>query len=299
MNRTQDTPLVFAVEVEEYYQDRAFKALIPPTEWSALPARVHYAVDRLMKILESYEVRATFFVDEWIAHRNPEIVDWLAAEGYEIATRGRTAAPGRDGWLEEGDLGEAIEAAIEGRLLLEELTGSPVVGHRAASTISGGSTLLGNELSRRGFRYDSSYETREVSETAAVARQGEGRIGSAEGTFIEVPKASTNVVGLRVGSLGEANFRQLPYFLTRQTIVNSSLEPVVFTLRSWEIDRHHPDLSLGGWAQFRHYAGLEKTESRLERLLSEFRFTSVREYLDLGGRQTSQCLRESSRHGTG
>ena len=45
------------------------------------------------------------------------------------------------------------------------------------------------------------------------------------------------------------------------------------------LDADQPRVSVPAWVRVRHYWGLPRTETRLHRLLSEFRFTSVGENL--------------------
>ncbi|MFQ5530747.1 MAG: DUF3473 domain-containing protein, partial [Gemmatimonadota bacterium] len=51
--------------------------------------------------------------------------------------------------------------------------------------------------------------------------------------------------------------------------------PGMFYIHPWEVDPDQPRLPVPLLARVRHYGGLRRTLSRLERLLSEFPFTSV------------------------
>jgi hypothetical protein len=57
--------------------------------------------------------------------------------------------------------------------------------------------------------------------------------------------------------------------------------PIVFYIHPWEIDPEQPRVRLSWLRRFRHYHNLEKTEARLERLLGDFRFTTLRNLLGL------------------
>ena len=54
----------------------------------------------------------------------------------------------------------------------------------------------------------------------------------------------------------------------------------MFYVHPWEVDPEQPRLAAGVLTRMRHYGGLERTLPRLERLLREFRFTSVERWLD-------------------
>ena len=49
----------------------------------------------------------------------------------------------------------------------------------------------------------------------------------------------------------------------------------MFYVHPWEVDPDQPRLPVGLLTRTRHYGGLGRTMPRLERLLSQFRFTSV------------------------
>ena len=84
--------------------------------------------------------------------------------------------------------------------------------------------------------------------------------------------------GLNFPIGGGGYFRLLPYGWTRQGIARlNRLEqrPAIFYLHPWEIDPGQPRLSGTFLSRVRHYRNLSKTEVRLRRLLSEFRFGPI------------------------
>jgi hypothetical protein len=50
-------------------------------------------------------------------------------------------------------------------------------------------------------------------------------------------------------------------------------------IHPWELDPEQPRLPVSWLAQMRHYRNLERVAPRLERLLEEFRFGSVHDWL--------------------
>jgi hypothetical protein len=85
-------------------------------------------------------------------------------------------------------------------------------------------------------------------------------------------------LGQNLAVAGGGYFRLLPYAWTRHGISSVNTregKPVIFYIHPWEIDPAQPRLN-GPWiSRFRHYRNLEKTEQRLQRLLSDFRFGSA------------------------
>jgi hypothetical protein len=56
----------------------------------------------------------------------------------------------------------------------------------------------------------------------------------------------------------------------------------VFYLHPWEVDPGQPRLNPGWLKSLRHYRNLDLTVERLERLMEDFEFTSMRSLLNPG-----------------
>lgn len=106
-------------------------------------------VPRLLRVLARHDVRATFFVPGYTAHRHPDAVRAIVAAGHEIA---------HHGYLHEPliDVAETTEASIldQGLAALAEVAGVRPVGYRAPMwELTYNSPRL---LAERGFLYDTS-----------------------------------------------------------------------------------------------------------------------------------------------
>jgi hypothetical protein len=97
--------------------------------------------------------------------------------------------------------------------------------------------------------------------------------------------STLNWQGLRLPAAGGGYFRQLPYDVTRRALRQSGARgvPAVFYVHPWEIDLQQPRLRVPLLTKVRHYGGLAKVRTRLQRLLSEFTFTSVARRFDIKG----------------
>jgi polysaccharide deacetylase family protein (PEP-CTERM system associated) len=199
----------------------------------------------------------------------------IAARGHEVASHGyahrlvydQTQAAFRD------DVRRA-------KALLEDATGRPVAGYRAPSySITPRSLWALDILIEEGYRYDSSiFPIHHDRYGIPVSDRLPYRIDRPAGTLIEVPGSTTQLGPLNLPVAGGGYFRILPYWWTRWGIdrVNRTEgRPAVFYLHPWEIDPDQPRLVAGRLGAFRHYRNLQDTESRLRRLLSEFRFAPV------------------------
>ncbi len=86
---------------------------------------------------------------------------------------------------------------------------------------------------------------------------------------------------LRLPLAGGAYLRFLPGAFFRwgfERLVRSG-QPTVLYLHPWEIDPDQPRQDVGWMVRINHYHGLDRNESRLQRLLERFRFAPVGEIL--------------------
>jgi polysaccharide deacetylase family protein (PEP-CTERM system associated) len=268
------TEHIFSVDVEEYFQVHAFEGIVRRTEWPTLPSRIERNVDTLLALLARHDVSATFFVLGWIADQHPGIVRRIADSGHEIASHGwwhyRVTA------LDPAEFRTDVRTS---KAILEDISGQPVVGYRAPSfSIIPGSEHAFDILLEEGYTYDSSL--------FPFRRRGYGYPGAPPiphvirrptGRLLEFPLTTCDWAGLRIPAAGGGYFRQFPYSLIRRAFRQRSLQqvPAVFYIHPWELDPEQPRLPAGPLTRVRHYRGLKRTISRLERLLAEFRFTSI------------------------
>lgn len=270
---TASRPLahLFTVDVEEYFQVSAFESVVRRDSWDALPSRVEASVDRLLELLARRGDHGTFFVLGWIARRHPGLVRRIHAAGHEIASHGFwhqrvwTQAP--------AEFRADVRSA---KRTLEDVVGAPVYGYRAPSfSIVPGIEWAFEVLRDEGYTYDSS--------VFPIRRKGYGYPGAppiphmVAGGLWEFPLATTTWQGRRVPAAGGGYFRHFPYALTSRAFREHTRDgvPGVFYIHPWELDPEQPRLNVSVLTAVRHYGGLRAVVPRLERLLEEFRFTSI------------------------
>ena len=101
------------------------------------------------------------------------------------------------------------------------------------------------------------------------------------GTICEWPMPVVRKFGYPLPVGGGGYFRLYPYFVTRANVRTLEREgiPVVFYIHPWELDPDHPRVAFHWKARATHYVNLRSTRRRLERLLADFRFTTLPEVL--------------------
>jgi polysaccharide deacetylase family protein (PEP-CTERM system associated) len=268
------------VDVEDYFHVSAFAPSVHRDSWESREPRVVRNTRRLLTLFEQFNVRGTFFVLGWVAERHPQLVRDIAARGHEIASHGYSHR-----LVYEQSQAEFREETLRSKGLLEDITGRPILGYRAASySVVRRSLWALDILVELGFAYDSSiFPVRHDRYGIPDAKRAPHRVSTAGGAcIVEWPLATANVLGLRLPVAGGGYFRLLPYWLSRwglKSINRRDRQPFIFYLHPWEIDPDQPRVPATWLSRFRHYTNLEKCEGRLRRLLGEFPFASVRDGL--------------------
>jgi len=265
----------FTVDVEEHFQVSAFEGRVSRGDWDRLPSRVEGNVDRLLALLARHGARGTFFTLGWVAERHPAMIKRIVGAGHELASHGWDHA--RVTQIGPGEFRESVRRT---KRVLEDLSGAPVLGYRAPSfSIVPGREWALDVLVEEGYRYDSSLFP--VRRPGGYGYASGGRdpywLERPAGKLAELPPATLRRFGNNLPAGGGAYFRIFPYGLVRAAIREYDRRgvPAMFYLHPWELDPDQPRHDVPWSARFRHYTGLARTLPRLERLLTEFRFTAV------------------------
>lgn len=265
----------FTVDVEEYFHVNAFEPYVARDRWGGYPSRLEPQLDFLLDLLARHSAHGTFFTLGWVARHHPALVRRIAEAGHEVASHGywheRVTTVTPDAFRED---------VRQSKDILESVAGTRVLGYRAPSfSIVPGREWALQVLSEEGFVYDSSL--------FPMRRRGYGYPDAPEiphhfalrngGSILELPMTMAHAGSLRIPAAGGGWFRQFPYALTRRAFAQRSAErmPGVFYIHPWEVDPDQPRIECSMITRLRHYRGIPRTRERLERLLGEFRFTSI------------------------
>jgi polysaccharide deacetylase family protein (PEP-CTERM system associated) len=267
------------VDVEDYFQVSAFDAVVARSRWDQVESRVSANTDRLLALFADYDLTATFFVLGWIADRFPEIVSRIGGRGHEIASHGyghelvyaQTPAAFR-------------EDVRRAKALLEDASGRAVDGYRAPSfSITKQSLWALDVLIEEGYRYDASiFPIRHDRYGIPSSPRHPYVLVRESGSIVECPGSTARVGPLNLPIAGGGYFRLLPYAWTRWGIAHLNRHegrPAIFYVHPWEVDPGQPRLRAPWLSRFRHYRHLDETETRLRRLLQDFRFGPLRDVI--------------------
>ena len=272
---------LLTIDVEDWPQSTLNHSL-------PISGRVVANTHAVLELLEEANVRATFFVLGKVAEIHPQLSGDIVARGHEIGTHGYSHES-----AEKMPLSRFREELHKSVDLLRQQTGQPVIGHRAADfSISQRSLHLLECLVDEGLAYDSSiFPIRHPRYGIPRARRHPHLIRCASGrTLIEFPLSTIRVAKIALPAAGGGYFRLFPFWWTRLTLRALEREgsPGTCYLHPYELDFTEMDEiqyrvpTLLRWSQS---ANRRSVRSKLQRLLSTFRFITMSVACDFLGPQ--------------
>ncbi len=263
------------VDVEDYFQVSAFESHIDRSAWDDYPCRVENNVDNILALFDRHDVKATFFTLAWIAERFPNLVRRIVDGGHELASHGMAHVR-----ADQQDRSQFRVDVRKSKTILEDISGTKVIGYRAASFSIGRNNLWAFQvLDEEGYRYSSSiYPIRHDLYGMPEAPRFSFR-PLQEKSFIEVPVTSLAFYGQNLPCGGGGYFRLLPYGFSRWALrrVNKDEDaPCVFYFHPWEIDPEQPRVpGVSIKTKIRHYFNLDRMQGRLDKILRDFQWNRM------------------------
>ncbi len=281
-NSPQSTTITHAItiDVEDYYHVAAFNDVIKPADWATLPSRVELNTNRILELFDEKKIKGTFFILGWVADRYPNIVKLISDQGHEVASHGYSHQ-----LIYRQSQNTFLEETRKSKDILEDLIQKPVTGYRAASySITRKSLWAVDVLLELGFKWDSSifpvhHDNYGIPGTPTSAYYLRNSSGEA---LLEIPLTVATFGNTSVPAAGGGYFRLYPYFLSRYLFNRATQNRAgVFYLHPWEIDPEQPRIPGASlFSKFRHYNNLDVCQHRLNRLLNDFKFSTMSALID-------------------
>jgi polysaccharide deacetylase family protein (PEP-CTERM system associated) len=296
------------VDLEDYFQVSGFEGVVPRARWDSFESRLERNTVLFLDILASHGASATFFVLGWNAERYPALIRRVRAAGHEVACHSYAHK-----LVYRQTPEEFRQDTRKAKNILEDLIGEPVVGYRAPSFSIIRKSLWALEiLAEEGFKYDSSifpilrdrygipgaprfpyritvgngYSPLNNSTDSTDSTDSRDSMDSTH-SIIEVPPSTIRFLGITLPLGGGGYLRLFPEILFKRAlerVLRVEGQVAVLYAHPWELDPDQPVMRNGSWlSTFRHRVNMNKTEGKLQRLLTNFHFTSVREMLALTG----------------
>ena len=244
--------------------------------------KVVEGIDKIIDWLNDNETYATFFVVGELLEYEPEIFDKIIENGHEIGFH--TMYHTR---LDTKNFRKKFEEEIK---IFDKMTLGKSKGFRAPTfSLNESSKWLIDVLEENGYEYDSSIVPAKTSMYGLPnAEIKPYKISSKslesedpEGIITEFPILTTKFLGKKIPAGGGFYVRTLPEKIVMNAIKDyeKSNMPATFYIHSWELTPEYmPRIKLSVKDNFITYHNIEKTMSKMTKILEKFEFTSFNRY---------------------
>jgi polysaccharide deacetylase family protein (PEP-CTERM system associated) len=265
---------ILTFDVEDWFHILDHKSTKTEKEWINFPSRIYDNMEKVFKILDLTNTKASFFVLGWIANKYPNIVKEIKDRGYEIGSHTHLHQLVYD--QNRNEFYQDVERSIK---TLEDITGDKVNMFRAPGfSITEKNKWAFEVLYELGIEIDSSIFPSSRAHGGMPTFKGtEPSILKYNGVLMkEFPISSSKIFGKRTVFSGGGYFRLFPYFLIKELTKKSDYNMTYFHPRDFDIGQ--PVISdLSKIRKFKSYVGINGAEAKLQNWLSDFNFIDISE----------------------
>ncbi len=267
-----------SVDVEDWFHILDCEGSPDPGHWSAQPSRVEQNTRILLDVFDRHRVKATFFCLGWVAEHFPSVPQEIVRRGHELGSHGHmhtlVGPLGRNGFAR--DLDDSLTA-------LQRATGTEVKCFRAPgfSVTRAEVPWVVPVLVSRGIDLDSSlFLTERAHGGLPLDRRGPFVVRTPQGQeLLEVPVVPRHFGRRELAFSGGGYLRLLPLPVLRASFaeVERAGHGAVCYLHPREIDADQPRMKLPPQRAFKYYVGLAGVVAKLDALLQQFHFGTLRQ----------------------
>jgi polysaccharide deacetylase family protein (PEP-CTERM system associated) len=269
---------IMSVDLEDFFCDLPFES------WSKYESRVLKNTNKILDLFEKYQIKATFFTLGYIAEKFPDLIKKIDLKGHEIASHGYSHLDIRK--TTEKDFENDVKKSIE---ILEKIIGKKVLGFRAPYFSIDKKSFWAMKILLKYFKYDSSifpvktplYGIRNAPRNIYKPNITNPSIEDLETKLIEIPLATDRIpiIG-NIPIAGGFHLRFLPYFYIKYGLnkINKNNNSFIFYIHPKDLDPEMPKINEYAWHYYYNLSGATK---KFERILTDFEFCSVKDFLKL------------------
>ena len=259
------------IDVEEWYQTVLF---CNDGEKYSQGSNLEENVREILFLLKKYKAIATFFIVGSVAEKYPRLVQEIKDDGHEIATHGYSHVSVNK--LSQKEFISDVRRSIES---LAGITKEEVWGYRAPTwSITKEMPWAIDVLSSIGLKYDSS-----IYPVGLNFPEKECIPYKIRDNLFEFPPSIFKAVFCNFPYAGGTFLRFLPLKFIKNRIaqINYKGYTAMIYFHSWEFDREIPYAGISLWKRFVQYQNVHSVRYKIESLLNDFRFTSIKEQMSL------------------
>lgn len=263
---------ILTFDVEEWFHLLDCDATRTEEQWKNYEVRIYDNVNRIFRLLDETNTKATFFIIGWIAKTYPDLVRTIA-EKYQI---GCHTMNHQLVWQQsKEEFKEDVESGVK---LLEDITGKKVEVFRAPGfSIRESEAYAFEVLHDLGIKYDCSvFPAHHAHGGMPSFPKSTPAIIEYNGIEIkEFPVCFKTVLGKNIVFSGGGYFRLFPYSLIKHWTKQSG-NYLLSYIHPRDLDSGQPVIeSLPYKRKFKSYVGLKGAEAKLHRWLDDFDFVDI------------------------
>ena len=269
---------ILTIDVEDWYMDTDIST------WDSYEDRVVQSTQEILNLLDETNTQATFFVVGYVAEYFPALIEDIKDRGHEIGTHGYSHTS-----IKKQTPSEFEEDLLKSVRILEKITKDKIRGHRACEfSIVEETSWAIDILKKNRLKYDSSifpvkthlYGVPDAPLYPYHISSSNIKIVNSDEDFLEFPLSvySFPIVHKNIPVAGGFYLRMFPYCFIKHAMkkINKMGQPATFYIHPWEFDPKQPRIKELKWY---HYCRLGSTERKFKKLLKDFKFSSIQEWI--------------------
>ena len=265
---------ILTFDIEDWFHILDNESTKSEKQWINFESRLEHNMDKIFKVLDDNNQDATFFCLGWVARKHPKIIQKINSLGYEIATHSDTHQLAYE--FNKNEFNQDLEKSIKS---IEDITGKKITSYRAPGfSIKEENLWVFDELLKQGIEKDCSVFPAKRSHGGLhkFGYSAPAYIEREEGKLKEFPINLHKIFGKNIIFSGGGYFRLIPYPLLKYFMNQSDYTMGYFHPRDFDPDQPMME-GLTAIRKFKSYCGLNSSLSKLEKLIQDFKFISLKE----------------------
>lgn len=263
---------ILTFDVEEWFHLLDHSSTKGELQWANFESRLDLNMNKIFKLLEEKDQKATFFCLGWVAKNFPNIIKKIDSLGHEVATHSDKHQLVYEQSRKEfkDDLSSSIKS-------IEDITGKKVRTYRAPGfSIKEENKWAFEEIINHGIEIDCSIFP------AKRSHGGFEEYGHSNPSILNIDGKELKEFPINLHKAftknlifsGGGYFRLLPYPIIKYLMNNSEYVMSYFHPRDFDFEQPMIE-DLSYFRKFKSYYGLKGSFNKLERLIEDFEFIDI------------------------
>lgn len=265
---------ILTIDCEDFLSLPVFKNFNLAINWDYLiDQQIELVLETLYKVNDT---KATFFIVGEIARRNPQLIKKIESRGHHIGSHSNKHSQIYK--FTKAEFNKELKKSIYN---IENAIDKKVDCYRAPIwSYKKSMSWFWDVLRQNNIKYDSSIFP--ISKRCFGNPDAERFIHQDKSGIFEIPPSTIRVFGANLPFSGGIYFRFIPYFILKiiiKLISKKGNQPISMYFHPWELD---PNLikikNISSLYKFVLYYNTKTSLIKLEKLLEDFKFTSIEGY---------------------